>query len=101
MAAPRRRATTALRPGPTGNSSAVTPSFCRTPKTYFAATCSLPGGLVVLILTRSCSQTLASPVSEVRSPRGEVATGAAGVGTDGNWAASGRVAPNQNGAAHS
>ena len=45
------------------------PSFCRMAKMYFVAACSLPGGLVVLILIRSWSQILASPVRDVRSQR--------------------------------
>ena len=64
------RATTDVRPGATGNSSAAIPSFASTPKMYFAVSASFPGGFVVLILIRSCSQTFASPESFVRSPSG-------------------------------
>src|SRR5580704_944958 len=85
----RRRATTEVRPGATGSSSAAMPSFCRIAKRYFAAACSFPGGLVVLILIRSWSQTLASPVSEVRSPSGDWLPGRQFVGGGATCAATG------------
>ena len=66
----RSRATTDVLPGATGISSAAIPSFAKTPKIYFAASASFPGGFVVLILIRSCSQIFASPESAVRSPNG-------------------------------
>ncbi len=64
------RATKALRPGDSGSSSAVIPSFCNTAAMYFAAASSLPGGLVVLILIKSISQPVASRASAEVSPNG-------------------------------
>ena len=54
------RATNALRPGAIGSSSALIPSFCKTPSMYFAAASSFPGGFVVLILISSASHPVAS-----------------------------------------
>jgi hypothetical protein len=53
------RATSALRPGVSGKTSAAIPSFCKIAAIYFAAASSFPGGLVVLILIRSVSQPVA------------------------------------------
>src|SRR6266850_172795 len=60
IAALRNRATTALRPGVMSRISGVIPSFSRIPAIYFAATCSFPGGFVVLIRIRSASHPCAS-----------------------------------------
>src|ERR1700676_653506 len=65
-----RRATSALRPGASSRSSDEIPSFSRTPAMYFAASCSLPGGLVVLMRIRSMSQPCASLAMAVVSPTG-------------------------------
>ncbi len=54
------RATSALRPGVKSRISALIPSFCKTAAMYIAASCSFPGGFVVLILMRSASQLCAS-----------------------------------------
>src|ERR1043165_2433445 len=72
------RATSALRPGATGSNSAVIPSFCKIPATYFAAASSLPGGLVVLILINSASQVVASRASAEVSPGAELVCGVGG-----------------------
>src|SRR5271163_2432134 len=60
IAALRRRATTALRPGMISRISGVKPSFCNTAATYFAAGASPPGGFEVFILIKSVSQPCAS-----------------------------------------
>src|SRR5271154_2863986 len=75
MAALRRRATTALRPGAISRISGVKPSFCKTAATYFAAGSSPPGGFEVLILIRSVSHPCASCARAAVPPNCEVADG--------------------------
>ena len=89
MAALRKRATSALRPGATSKSSGVIPSFSRMPAMYFAAACSFPGGLVVSILTRSASQPSASLARAVVSGSGTCAGGTAGAELVGSCAKTG------------
>src|SRR6266404_1489968 len=62
------RATSALRPGWSGSSSALIPSFCKIPAMYFAAASSFPGGFVVLILISSVSHPVASRARADVSP---------------------------------
>ena len=88
----RRRATTALRPGAKSRISGLMPSFCSTPATYLAASCSFPGGLDVLILIRSASQTSASLRTAVASATGDMLAVFTGVACGIPCAAAGTLA---------
>src|SRR5271157_3428984 len=92
MAALRSRATNALRPGARSKNSELIPSLVRMAAMYFAAACSLPGGLVVSMRIRSASQPSASLARAVVSPAGERVDSTVGMAVDGTWAANGRVA---------
>ena len=86
------RATTALRPGVKSSSSALIPSFARTPATYIAAICSFPGGFVVLILMRSVSQPCASLAIAEVLPIGDGLPGIPGPPAGETCAAIGKLA---------
>src|SRR5580658_6327597 len=89
MAALRRRATSALRPGARSRNSEVIPSFVRMAATYFAAACSLPGGFVVSMRMRSASQPSASLARAVVSPAGERVFSTVGMAVEGTCAVEG------------
>src|ERR1700688_1333181 len=86
-----KRATSALRPGARSSISDWMPSFSRICARYLAMACSLPGGLVVLVRTRSISQPWASLASAVVSPMGDglliVTAGAWDAGVAVDWPA--------------
>ena len=83
---------TALRRGVKSSSSALIPSFARTPATYIAATCSFPGGFVVLILMRSVSQPCASLAIAEVLPIGDGLPGIPGPPAGETCAAIGKLA---------
>src|SRR5882724_5605803 len=91
-AALRSLATTALRPGVSSRISAVIPSFSSIPAIYFAATCSFPGGFVVLTRIRSASQPCASFATSDVSPTSDGFTGIPGAAGVGACAATGKLA---------
>src|SRR5579863_5890022 len=98
IAALRRRATTALRPGARSKNSGVRPSLVRIVAMYLAVACSLPGGLVVSMRMRSASQPSASLAKAVVSPAGERVDSTVGIAVDGAWAVSGGAAASEHNA---
>src|SRR5579859_1015509 len=96
MAALRRRATNALRPGERSKNSDGIPSLVRMPAMYLAAACSLPGGFVVSMRMRPASQPSASFASAVVSPTGDCVDWTVGIAVDGACAARGEAAARDN-----
>ena len=68
IAALRRRATTALRPGAVSRSSAWIPSFARIPATYIASFWAFLLGVCIIAAGLTFLETIANPYTTVLGP---------------------------------